>query len=74
MGILVQNNLKNSELQDKITADLREKAQTSSRPEADLVDDSEYTKNLKKTSKFGWFWFALIFLAVVSLVFILFIP
>lgn len=70
MGILVQDNGKRSQLQDKITADLREKAQRTSQESGrpDLVDDSEYTKNLKKTGRFSWFWFLLVFLAVVSLV------
>ena len=72
MGILVQDNGKRSELQDRITADLREKASHTSRDEdVDLVEDSEYAKNLKKTGRFGWFWFILILLAVVSIIVIL---
>ena len=72
MGILVQDNVKHSELQDKITADLREKAIRSSKDnDADLVNDAEYIKNLKKTSRFSWVWFTLVFLAVASVVIIL---
>ena len=72
MGILVQDNGQRSELQDKITADLREKVQRTSRAEdVDLVEDSAYSKDLKKTSRFGWFWFVLILLAVISVIVIL---
>lgn len=73
MGILVQDNNKKSELQDKITADLREKAQRSSQQNdlPDLVEDSEYSKDLKKTSRFGWFWFVLVLLAVIAAIIII---
>jgi len=74
MAIIVQDNGKRSELQDKITADLREKAQrTSQADDLDLVEDSEYTKDLQKTGRFGWFWFILILFAVLSVVIILII-
>ena len=72
MGILVQDNGQRSELQDKITADLREKVQrTSYQEDADLVEDSEYTKQLKKTGRFSWIWFILILLAATSIIVIL---
>jgi hypothetical protein len=72
MGILVQDNGKRSELQDRITADLREKSQrTSSEDDVDLVEGSNYTKHLKKTGRFGWFWLILILLAVFAVVIIL---
>lgn len=71
MGVIVN---KNDELEDqlsrRIRADLRGKATTSSEIDATETDftESEYTKDLKKTSKFGWVWFVLIFLAILSLV------
>lgn len=70
MGILIQDNGQRSKLQDKITADLREKAQKTSQPgdRPDFVEDAEYSKHLKKTGRFSWFWFVLIFLAIVSLI------
>jgi hypothetical protein len=75
MGILVNKALSDrSELQDKITADLREKAQRSSGDEdIDLAEDSNYAKHLKKTSRFGWVWFVLILLAVFSIIIVLII-
>jgi len=74
MGILVQETGKRSELQERITSELREKAQrTSQEDDIDLVEDSTYTKDLKKTGRFGWFWFVLILFAVISVIVILII-
>ena len=74
MGILVQDTGKQTELQDRITADLREKVQrTSAQSDPDMIEDSEYMKNLKKTGRFGWVWFVLIFLAAAAVVIILII-
>ena len=70
MGIIVsKDNDRNSELNQRITADLRARAFQSARDrDPDLVDDSEYLKNLKKTGRFSWLWFVLIVLALISLV------
>ena len=69
MGILVHDNQERSELQKKITAELREKSQrTIKQEDIDLVEDSEYAKQLKKTGRFSWFWFVLIFLAIIALI------
>jgi len=75
MGILVQDTGKRTELQDRISSELREKAVASSQEgdDVDMIEDSAYTKNLKKTSRFGWFWFALILCAVISVIVILII-
>jgi hypothetical protein len=70
VGIIVsKDNDRNSELNQRITADLRARAVQSARDrDPDLVDDSEYLKNLKKTGRFSWLWFVLIVLALISLV------
>jgi len=75
MGIWVHQDIaRQSELQDRIDAELREKAQSAYlQDDPDLDEDSEYTKHLKKTGRFGWFWFILVFLAVASVVVILII-
>lgn len=73
MGIIVnKENDKNNDLTRRIDADLREKVQTSSKTDPDLAEDSDYTKDLKKTNKFGWIWPVLIILAIISLIFIRF--
>ncbi len=72
---MVEGNEEQSKLQERITADLRERSRRNSKSEGevDLVEDSEYLKNTQKTSRFSWFWFVLIALAVLSLAIIFFI-
>ncbi len=72
---MVEGNEEQSKLQERITADLRERSRRNSKNEGevDLVEDSEYLKNTQKTSRFSWFWFVLITLAVLSLAIIFFI-
>ena len=74
MGVLVEKDEERSELGRRISADLRERAEkTSSREDYDAVRDSEYLRNTRKTNRFSWFWFILVFLAAISLVIIFFI-
>lgn len=70
MGIIVsKNNDENSKLNQRITADLRERAnKTTLGEDPDLVEDSDYAKDLKKTGKYTWIWIVLIVLAIISLV------
>ncbi|MBO7720515.1 hypothetical protein J6S35_02685 [Candidatus Saccharibacteria bacterium] len=70
MGIIVsKNNEENSRLNQRITADLRERAQkTTLGEDPDLVEDSDYAKDLKKTGKYTWIWVVLVILAIISLV------
>ena len=70
MGIIVsKNNEKNSRLNQRITADLRERAQKTTL----LVEDSDYAKDLKKTGKYTWIWIVLIILALIALAIIVLI-
>ena len=73
MGVIVnKENSKDDELTRRIDADLRAKMEASSKvtddETPDLVDDSEYVKDYKKTSKFGWVWIVLIVLAILSII------
>ncbi|MBQ6393814.1 hypothetical protein IJH74_01025 [Candidatus Saccharibacteria bacterium] len=72
MGIIVSKTEQNSRLTERINTDLRERAARSSadgaKKDPDLVEDSDYARNLKKTSRFGWIWAVLILLALISLV------
>ncbi|MBR3175933.1 hypothetical protein IKF26_00825 [Candidatus Saccharibacteria bacterium] len=77
MGVIVnKENIKNDELSKRINADLRTKMSGGvgviDGETPDLVDDSEYMQNFKKTSKFGWVWVVLIVLAILSLLAIIF--
>ena len=72
MGIIVNKNQENDKLQARIDADLRNRVQTASvEDDPDFAEDIEYSKNLKKTSRFGWIWLVLIGLALASLAFII---
>lgn len=72
MGILVSKDEENSKLQERIDADLRTRVQQTSEPtDKDFAEDSEYVKELEKTSKYSWVWFILIVLALASLVFMI---
>lgn len=74
MGIIVHKETeRNTELNDRIAADLRARAQANELEDPDLVEDTDYTKDMKKTSRFGWIWFVLVALALVSLAFIVLI-
>lgn len=70
MGIIVsKNNDENSRLNQRITADLRERAQKEMQgSDPDLVEDSDYAKDLKKSSSYAWVWVVLVVLAIISLV------
>lgn len=70
MGIIVsKNNEENSRLNERITADLRERAQkTTLGSDPDLVEDSDYARDLKKTSKYGWILPVLLAIGVIALV------
>lgn len=73
MGVIVnKENDKNNELSRRINADLRAKAiaEKEKEKDVDLIEDSEYVRDFKKTDRFGWVWIILITLAIVSLVFI----
>lgn len=73
MGIMVSKDDANSELDRRISADLRARAQSDRRRDPDYVDDSAYIKDTKKTGRFTWVWFVLIALAILSLICIIFI-
>lgn len=69
MGILVEKDEERSDLQNKITADLRRRADENSLGEdLDLVEDSSYLDGMHKSTASTWFWGALIFLAALSLI------
>ncbi|MDO4507968.1 MAG: hypothetical protein Q4B65_01080 [Candidatus Saccharibacteria bacterium] len=53
----------NDELSKRISADLRAKANETSKvigADPDLVDDSEYVKDFQKTGRFGFLWVVLV--------------
>lgn len=72
MGIMLsKEDDKNANLSRRIDADLRSRMEASAKMEngeMDAVDDSEYTKDLKKTGKFAWIPLVIIVAGVIMLV------
>lgn len=73
MGIMVSKDETNSDLDRRLSADLRTRAQKSAHKDPDYVNDAVYIEGTKKTGKFTWVWWVLIVLAAVSLLCIIFI-
>lgn len=75
MGVIVHKEQeRNTELSERITADLRARAQRSSElSDPDLAEDVDYIAETKTTSRFGWIWFVLVGLALLSLLAIVFV-
>ena len=79
MGIIaIKDDDMTSELTERINTSLRERANRSSagggkagdqskQKDPDLVEDSDYARDLKKTGRFSWIWIVLIVLAIISL-------
>lgn len=71
MGVIVHKETeRKTELSDRIAADLRARAKMESQDDPDLVEDSDYVRDYKKTGNFSWFWAVLIIGALISAVLI----
>lgn len=70
MSIVTNKDEDKSRLSQRINADLRAKMAETSKisDDPDLIEDSEYIKDMKKTGKFGWIWIVLIVLALMSII------
>ena len=70
MGILVQKDEDTSELQRRISGDLRRKDRENSHDEddSDYVENSSFVDGTRKSSKSVLFWGTLVVLAGLSLV------
>ncbi len=74
MGIMVtKNEDKNDELTRRINADLREKRNKTSKQDGDkkdpdLVEDSDYVRDMKETQKYAWLWLICGIVGVVAIV------
>ena len=66
MGIMVSKDDNNTELNQRISADLRSRVQSSSPYNYD--EDDSLDGESKKTGRFAWVWIVLIVLAILSLI------
>lgn len=67
MGLFLNQQDKRSELQERIAADLREKAMRTSKTEDsdwDVAKDAAYLEDTKETTSLGWAWIVIIILAL----------
>ncbi len=69
MGLYLRQQETRSELQDKLAAELQERAKQKAKTfdQPDGVSDSQYLKDTKPTTSLAWVW-AIIALAFVVLV------
>ena len=68
MGLFVNQQDQRSELQERIAAELREKAKASSLQEKatiDGVDDIRYLEGTKQTTTLAWAWILIAIMAAV---------
>ena len=58
MGLYVKQNQSRTELQERIAAELQEKARKKAEPvdAPDGVDDSRYIEGTKQTTSLAWAW------------------
>ena len=71
MGLFVNQQDQRSELQERIAAELREKAKASSlqeRATMDGVDDIRYLEGTKQTTTLAWAWILIAIMAGVVIV------
>lgn len=71
MGLFVNQQDQRSELQERIAAELREKAKVSSLQEKatmDGVDDIRYLEGTKQTTTLAWAWILIAIMAGVVIV------
>lgn len=68
MGLFVQQNSNRTKLQERLAAELGEKAKQKADIEnaapPDGVDDSRYVENTKTTTSLAWVWVLITFAAV----------
>ena len=66
MGLFVSQNDQRSKLQERIAAELREKAKASSLQEKaslDGVEDVKYLEGTKQTTTLAWAWILIVIMA-----------
>lgn len=75
MGLFVQQNSNRTKLQERLAAELSEKAKKKSLNEIerpDGVDDSAYIENTKRTTSLAWVWILIVIAAVAAALYFMF--
>lgn len=72
MALFVKQSEDRTELQQRLAAELREKAKQRAAREDDRpdgVEDSEYLRNTKQTTSLAWVWILIILFALAAIVY-----
>lgn len=72
MALFIKQNDNRSQLQERLAAELREKAKQRAEMDSSLPDgitDSVYLKDTKVTTSLAWLWIVIVLFAVGALVF-----
>lgn len=72
MALFVRQDQERSELQQRLAAELREKAKAraeSDNQTSDGVEDSNYLKDTKHTTSLAWVWIVIILVALFAAIF-----
>lgn len=78
MALFIRQNDERSELQQRLAAELQERAKTKAnigdKPPRDGVEDSEYLRDTKTTTSLAWVWIIIVivicFIVVGTIIYI----
>lgn len=72
MGLFIRQDEERSELQQRLAAELREKARVRAETENQLddIDKSAYLDGTKRTTSLAWVWALIVLLAIAVLVYV----
>lgn len=75
MALFIRQNEDRSKLQERLAAELQERAKQRAANQAgpDGVDDTEYMKNTKQTTSLAWVWISIVVLVIVACVWLIFL-
>lgn len=76
MALFVRQTEERSRYQERIAAELQEKAKNRAIQEShgDDIEDSEYLKDTKPTTSLAWVWVVIVVMFVGALIFIIIQP
>ena len=73
MALFIRQNEERSQLQERLAAELQEKARKRAESENQLddIENSSYLKGTKRTTSLAWVWLLVVGLAITVLVLIM---
>jgi hypothetical protein len=73
MALFIRQNEERSELQQRLAAELQEKARARAKSENELddIEKSKYLQGTKRTTSLAWVWLLVVGLAVAAIVLIM---